>query len=48
MMTEDDISHLARAKTLEMRLGQDEFSFDDAMRQSLVLFWGDYVDLLHH
>jgi hypothetical protein len=47
MVTKDDLTRLSRANTLEMRLGQDEFAFDDAMRKNLWLFWGDYVVLVH-
>ena len=46
-MSADEVTKLVSAKTLEMRLGQDEFSFDDAMRKNLYLFWDGYVVLVH-
>src|SRR5207244_585473 len=47
MMSADDITKLVKAKTLEMRMGPDEFSFDDTMRQNLYRFWDGYVVLVH-
>jgi len=47
MMSADDITQLVKAKTLEMRMGADEFSFDDLMRQNLYRFWDGYVVLVH-
>ncbi len=47
MMSADDITKLVKAKTLEMRVGADEFSFDDSMRQNLYRFWDGYVVLVH-
>jgi hypothetical protein len=47
MMSADDITKLVKARTLEMRMGADEFSFDDSMRQNLYRFWDGYVVLVH-
>lgn len=45
IMTADELTKFARAKSLEMKLGEDEFAFDEAMRGNFVRFWGDYIVL---
>jgi hypothetical protein len=45
MMTAEELTRLAQAKSLEMKIGEDEFAFDDTMRLNLATFWSDYIVL---
>ena len=48
VITTEDITRLVKAKTLEMKLGADKFSFDETARQNLSLFRDRFVEPVNH